>query len=70
MTKRLDTQAREVVDAIRLAIEGGDSDKTRVAVIRTILADGPAVNGNDTSSVKRLIKAVRSTRRGRFIVAP
>jgi hypothetical protein len=59
--------AREALDAIRLAIEAAaDDDRAAVIVIRTILADGPPPQPNDTGSVSRLLRAVKRTRRARW----
>jgi hypothetical protein len=69
MSERQEANAREVLDAIRLALEGAANDKTAVAVIRTIMADAPAPNRRDTRSVGRLLRAVKRTRYARFVVA-
>jgi hypothetical protein len=66
--KRPEENAREVVDAIRLALEAAANDKTAVRVIRVILADGPPPQPRDTASVKRLLRAVKRTRYARWYV--
>lgn len=58
--------ARETLDAIRLAIEAASDERAAVMVIRTLLADSVPVRGDDTRSVRRLLRAVKRTRRARW----
>lgn len=69
MSERQEEYAREVLDALRLAVIGAADDKSAMAVIRTLIADGPAAKRGDTNSVRRLLRAIKRTRRARFKVA-
>jgi hypothetical protein len=67
MTRRSSEEiARETLDAIRLAIEASADDRAAVMVIRTLLADSTPARPDDTGSVRRLLRAVKRTRRARW----
>lgn len=53
--------ARECLDAIRLAIHGCSTDRATVVIIDKILETAPPSRPNDTRSVSRLVEAIRST---------
>lgn len=62
------SDAREALDAIRLALEASTDPWSALAVIQTICDEGPPVVRSDTRSVARLISAVRHTRAARFVL--
>ena len=60
-----DQVARDTLDAIRLAVEGAGDDHAAVAVIRALLADSTPAQRDGTASVRRLLRAIKRTRRAR-----
>lgn len=62
---RDENKATEVLDAIRLAVEGAANDRDAVIVIRALLADATAPRRKSTRSVALLLRAVKRTRRNR-----
>lgn len=60
--------ARETVDAIRLCLEAAADDRAAVMVIRTLVADSTPMRPNDNGSVRRLLRAIRRTRRARLVL--
>lgn len=53
--------ARECLDAIRLAIQGAGNDHAAVVIVEKILETAPPIRPKDTRSVVRLVAAIRAT---------
>jgi hypothetical protein len=62
------SSARDTLDAIRLALEGGADDASRVRLIRELVDAGPPARGSRVEPVRLLTKTIRRLR-ARLVVA-
>lgn len=60
-------QARDALDAVRLALEAGTDDASTLGLVREIVERGPAADPDSTVSVGLLIAAVKEAG-GRVVV--